>query len=93
MLRHWNRVVYATTVKAMNHQWELFKERYKDPIFQLLVDYIEKEWLYNCPERFLYIHTAHYLHLREIATSRTESAHWLLKQDLHVSTSDLLVVL
>jgi hypothetical protein len=36
-------------------------------------------------ERFLHIHTSKYLHLNERATSRAESAHWLLKHDLHVS--------
>lgn len=54
---------------------------------------IQDEWLNDCPERFLHIHTAQYLHLNEVATSRTEGAHWLLKQELQVSTSDLLIVL
>ncbi|CAI7615894.1 unnamed protein product [Penicillium viridicatum] len=58
-----------------------------------LVDRAWSEWLDNCSEQFLPLYTAHYLHLGETATSRTESAHWLLKQDLHVSTNDLLVVL
>jgi hypothetical protein len=77
----------------MNQQWEYFKEKYNDPIFQPLIEYIQKEWLNDCPERFLHCYTSEYLHLGEIATSRTEGAHWLLKQDLQVSINDLLVLL
>ncbi|KAJ5264490.1 hypothetical protein N7505_007283 [Penicillium chrysogenum] len=93
MLKRWNRIVYATTPEEKDRQWEFFKENYKDPIYEPLLRYLEDEWLESCPERFLHIHTSKYLHLNERATSRAESAHWLLKHDLHVSTNDLLVVL
>ncbi|KAJ5582986.1 hypothetical protein N7535_001606 [Penicillium sp. DV-2018c] len=47
----------------------------------------------DCPETFLHCYTSEYLCLNEIATSHTESAHWLLKKDLYVSTNDLIVIL
>lgn len=93
MLQHWSRVVFATTYEEFKHHWESFKEHYSDPIFQPLVEYIQSEWIDDYPEQFLHFHTKQYLHLNEIATSRTEGGHWLLKQDLQVSTNDLLVVL
>lgn len=93
MLKRWNRVVYATTFDKFKERWASFKDQYADPIFIPLIDYIQAEWIDDCPENFLHYHTAEYLHLNEIATSRTESAHWLLKQEIQVSTSDLLVIL
>ncbi|KAJ6142420.1 hypothetical protein N7471_001873 [Penicillium samsonianum] len=93
MLKRWNRVVFALTIDDFNTQWAVFKERYADPIFSPLLDYIQAEWIDDYPEKFLHFHTKQYLHLNEIATSRTEGGHWLLKQDLLVSTNDLLVVL
>ncbi|KAJ5855723.1 uncharacterized protein N7529_009667 [Penicillium soppii] len=93
MMKRFNRVIYATTFEAYNQKWEYFKNQYRDPIFEPLIDYIQSEWLNDCPEKFLHYHTSHYLHLNEFATSRTEGAHWLLKQDLHVSTNNLLVAL
>ncbi|KAJ6126055.1 hypothetical protein N7471_010548 [Penicillium samsonianum] len=51
------------------------------------------EWIDDCPEKFLHVHTAQYLHLNEIATSRAESAHWLIKLGLQASNNYLLVVL
>lgn len=82
MLCRWNCVVYALTVEEKDRQWSNFKERYADPLFTLLLDYIQKEWLDNCLEKFLYCYTSQYLYLNEIATSRTEGVYWLLKQDL-----------
>jgi hypothetical protein len=93
MLHRWNLVGYATTLEEKDQQWSNFKERYADPLFTPLLNYIQKEWLDDCPERFLHCYTEQYLHLNEIATCRIESAHWLLKQDLQVSTNDSLVVL
>ncbi|KAJ5117506.1 hypothetical protein N7448_011138 [Penicillium atrosanguineum] len=93
MLQGWNRIVYADSVSAFQTSWTWFQAQYSDPIFLPILQYIEDEWLNDCPEQFLHIHTAHYLHLHESATSRTESAHWLLKRELQSSTNDLLVVL
>ncbi|OGE47089.1 hypothetical protein PENARI_c066G04429 [Penicillium arizonense] len=93
MLKLWIRIVYAITAEEREEKWKQFNERYKEPIFEPLLDYLRSEWLDDCPEYFLYEYTSEYLHLNEISTSRTEGAHWLLKQDLQVSTNDLLVVL
>ena len=93
MLRRWTRIVFATTYNKFKYYWESFKERYSDPIFQLLIQYIQSEWIDNYPEQFLHFYTKHYLYLNKIATSRTEGAYQLLKQDLKVSTNNLLVVL
>ena len=95
MLYRWNRVIYTIIFEEKDRQWSNFKARYTDPssLFTPLLDYIQKEQLDNCPERFLHYYTAQYLHLNEIATSRTESAHQLLKQGLRVSNHDLLGVL
>lgn len=93
MLQRWNQVVYATSEDVLNQRWALFQEQYKDPIFQPILQYIQSEWLDDCPEQFLHLYTSHYLHLGETATSRTEAAHWLLKKDLQTSTNDLLKVL
>ncbi|CDM29034.1 Probable transposable element [Penicillium roqueforti FM164] len=76
-------------VDSFTERWTAFQDRYADPIFQSILGYIQYEWLYECPEKFLHIHTSQYLHLNKIATSRNESTHWLLKQDLIVSTNDL----
>ncbi|KAJ5316909.1 hypothetical protein N7508_001417 [Penicillium antarcticum] len=93
MLKRWIRVVYAITAEEREEKWKQFKERYEEPIFEPLLEYLQSEWLDDCPEYFLHEYTSEYLHLNEISTSRTEGAHWLLKQDLQVSTNDLLVVL
>ena len=93
MLQRFNRVVYADSEDAFAKQWDSFQEAYKDPVFQPIIQYIQSEWLDDCPEQFLHLYTAHYLHLGETATSRTEAAHWLLKSDLYTSTNDLLVIL
>lgn len=93
MLQRWNRVIYADSETALKQRWDWFKESYNDPIFQPVLAYIQAEWLDDCPEQFLHLHTSHYLHLGETATSRAEGAHWLLKKDLHTSANDLLVVL
>jgi dimeric dUTPase (all-alpha-NTP-PPase superfamily) len=63
------------------------------PFSPPLLEYIRKEWLNDCLKRFLHYYTSQYLYLNKIATSYTKGAHWLLKQDLQVSTNDLLVVL
>lgn len=93
MLQRWNQVVYATSEDVLNQRWAEFQDQYKDPIFQPVLQYIQSEWLDDCPEQFLHLYTSHYLHLGETATSRTEGAHWLLKKDLPSSTGDLLKVL
>ncbi|KAJ5195560.1 uncharacterized protein N7498_008998 [Penicillium cinerascens] len=93
MLQRWNQVVYADSETLLNQRWDWFKESYADPVFQPLLAYLQAEWLDDCPEQFLRLYTAHYLHLGETATSRAEAAHWLLKKDLHTSANDLLVVL
>lgn len=93
MLQRWNRVVYAVTFEEKDRQWSDFKERYTPPLFLPLLEHIQKEWIDDCQEHFLHCYTSQYLHLNELATSRTESAHWLLKSSLHASNNDLLVVL
>ena len=93
MLQRFNQVVYADSEQVLNKRWAYFQEVYGHPIYQPILQYIQSEWLDDCPEQFLYLHTAHYLHLGETATSRTEAAHWLLKKDLPTSVNDLLVVL
>ncbi|KAJ5243941.1 hypothetical protein N7489_004037 [Penicillium chrysogenum] len=40
MLRRWNRVVYALTIEEKDREWTNFKERYVDPLFTPLLDYI-----------------------------------------------------
>lgn len=93
MLQRFNQVVYANSEEVLNERWAYFQEVYGHPIYQPILQYIQSEWLDDCPEQFLHLHTAHYLHLGETATSRTEAAHWLLKKDLPTSVNDLLVVL
>ena len=93
MLKRWIGVVYAVTTEERQERWKQLQECYKEPIFEPLLEYLQSEWLDDCPEYFLHEYTSEYLHLNEISTSRTEGAHWLLKQDLQVSTNDLLVVL
>jgi hypothetical protein len=82
MLKRWIRVVYAITTEERQERWRQLQECYKEPIFEPLLEYLRSEWLDDCPECFLHEYTAKYLHLNEISTSRTEGAHWLLKQDL-----------
>jgi hypothetical protein len=93
MMKRWNRLIYAPSQAKFDTEWTNFRQRYKAPIFAELLAYLQKEWIDDCPENFLRLHTDQYLHLGEAATSRTEASHWLLKQDLHVSTKDLLAVL
>lgn len=93
MMKRWNRLVYAETQEAFDTAWTRFQQKYEAPIFADLLAYIRSEWIDDCPENFLRFYTRRYLHLGESATSRTEGAHWLLKQDLHVSTRHLLSVL
>lgn len=93
MLQRWNQVVYADSEAIFDQRWSCFQTSYADPVFQPLLAYIQAEWLDDCPEQFLHIHTSQYLHLGETAISRTEAAHWLLKRNLYTSTNDLLKVL
>ncbi|KAJ6031661.1 hypothetical protein N7540_002393 [Penicillium herquei] len=90
MKRRWARVVQALTEDEFLAQWARFKSFYDH--LEPLILYIESQLLQSCPESFLQYYTRRYLHLGETATSRTEGAHWMLKQDLHVSNHDLLVV-
>jgi hypothetical protein len=93
MLKRWNRVIYADSERAFDSAWAHFRRKYDAPIFTDLLAYIQDEWIDDCPAHFLRWRTRQYLHLGEAATSRTEGSHWLLKQDLHVSTKDLLAVI
>lgn len=93
MLRRWNCVVYANTIPDYERTWSWFKTQYSDPLFDSLIAYIQCEWLDDCSERFLHCYTGRLLHLMLRSTSSTESAYWLLKQDLGVSTNDLSAVL
>jgi hypothetical protein len=93
LLKRWNWVVYTRTEAELDERWTEFQEAYKHLVFEPLLEYIQTEWLDDCPEQFLHLYTSHYLHLGETATSRTEAAHWLLKKDLFTSTNDLLKVL
>jgi len=55
------------------------------------MQYINEEWLnQETAEHFLACYLGHSTHLGQLSTSRNESAHWLLKRDLQVSTQDLL---
>ncbi|KAJ5111190.1 hypothetical protein N7532_001725 [Penicillium argentinense] len=93
MLKRWSRTVCAETKDTFDTAWARFQELYNAPIFTDLIAYIKTEWIDDCPEAFLRYHTRRYLHLGECATSRAEGSHWLLKQDLLVSTKHLLSVL
>lgn len=93
MLKRWNYVIYAESESAFNSAWAHFQQKYDAPIFADLLAYIKDEWIDDCPAHFLRWQTRQYLHLGEAATSRTEGSHWLLKQDLYVSTKDLLAVI
>jgi hypothetical protein len=90
MLQRFNRVDYADSEDALDERWAWFKESYKDLVFRPVLQYIQSEWLDDCPEQFIHLYTAHYLHLGETATSRTEAAHWLPKKtSLHRSMTFL----
>lgn len=91
MLSRWMKVVYASTVSDKLAAWNDFKTQYNSEIFHDILTYVEKEWLDNITaKRFLSCYTKHYLTFGNIATSRIESGHRLLKRDLEVSTNDLL---
>jgi hypothetical protein len=62
--------MFANNVTDYDAQWARFKEKYSDPVFEPLIAYIQDEWLNDCPEHFLRVHTRGYLHLNQTATSR-----------------------
>jgi hypothetical protein len=91
MLTLWMKVVYAPSVAEKLGEWNAFKVQYSGEIFSEILAYIEKEWLTpDTAKRFLYCFTKHYLTFGNIATSRIDAGHRLLKRDLEVSTKDLL---
>ena len=91
MKQRWMRVVFADTEDAMYERWHWFTTSYGDDVFSELLAYIEREWLAD-GRYFLRCYTNRLFHLGEIATSRCESAHWLLKRDLRSSQMNLLHV-
>jgi hypothetical protein len=60
-LRH--SFLYARSEDELNERWAEFQEAYKDPIFRPILQYIQSEWLNDCPKQFLHLYTSHYLHL------------------------------
>jgi hypothetical protein len=89
MLADWGKVEQASTLEGKDNAWAAFKVKYSDIAFRPIIDYIQVEWLDDTVV-FLNCETNRYLHFDNRATSRNESAHWILKQDLQASTHDLL---
>lgn len=68
-----------------------FKIEYSDDIWQPALQYIDDEWLNDdTAQYFLFCYLQDCMHFGQLTTSRNESAHWMLKRDLQVSTNDLL---
>jgi len=55
--------------------------------------YLEKTWLDEHKERFVFCWANRYLHFGNRETSRAEGAHSIIKRYLQVSTGDLYGVL
>jgi hypothetical protein len=90
MLADWGKVEQAPTTEEKDAAWDAFKQNYSSGnAFLPIIDYIQTEWLDDTVV-FLNCETNNYLHFDNRATSRNESAHWILKQDLQASTHDLL---
>ncbi|KAJ5119456.1 hypothetical protein N7448_010125 [Penicillium atrosanguineum] len=93
MMKRWNCLIYVSSQADFDATWVAFQTRYEAPVFADISTYILKEWIDSCPKNFLRFYTDQYLYRGEAAISRTEASHWLLKQDLYVSTNDILAVL
>lgn len=90
MLADWGKVEQAATIEEKDAAWDAFRQKYSGEIaFVPIIDYIQAEWM-DDTVKFLNCEANNYLHFDNRATSRNESAHWLLKRDLQASTHDLL---
>jgi hypothetical protein len=90
MLADWAKVEQAPTTEEKDAAWDSFRQKYSsDVAFIPVINYIQAEWMEDTVA-FLNCETNTYVHFDNRATSRNESAHWILKQDLQASTHDLL---
>lgn len=65
-----------------------FKKRYSD--FPLLLSYLETTWLIYY-RKFIRAWSGQYMHLNNVASSRVEGAHSMLKKHIGTSAGDLLI--
>jgi hypothetical protein len=87
-------VLYTPSYKEIELAWEDFKRQYNYNIFKLIILYLKKEWLdSHTSKHLLSYYTRSYLHFNNTATSRNKAAHRYLKQDLEVSTHDILLTI
>lgn len=86
-----NMIVFAKTEDEKDDAVASFKTEYSDEVWQPVLQYIDDEWLNdNTTRHFLLCYMQDCTHFGQISTSQNESAHWMLKCDLQVSTNDLL---
>jgi hypothetical protein len=90
-LHFWNAVIGATTEDAFAAAWIALQGAYPEPEFAATIAYLENEWLRH-KEKFVHAWTDHHLHFGHRATSKAEGAHVLIKQELMVSTNDVVTV-
>ena len=83
---HWQAVVGAKSRERFISEWDGMKQKYES-LHSIAIAYLEKTWLKDHSERFLYYHTGYMRTFGNTSTSRCEGSHAVLKSYIQVFPS------